>query len=386
MISLVTQVLESVIEFGATCRVLGDLKFWRQRDGRILYYSGNSVVVFKVFYAGRWCSMRCYTREHSRLSQIYGERHYPQEFFIEGVTHSAKWIDVVLLEWIDGQPLGGAVREAARRGDKERMALISRNFDLLALEILNSDWSHGDLSGDNILVTPSGELHLIDYDAKYISDFEGEQSLELGTAAFQSPKRTASHFNADTDDYSIALISTALAVLAIDTTLYGRYSEGEGILLHAQRIASGEGKRALDVVVETLCRRGLAARYRIAKMLERGDVRCRGLKEALGYIYTQRDMSDVVLEVDIFEGYCGYITAEGDVVIPYIFNEAFEFRESLAAVELEGQWFYINKSGEVVINCKGCSVVKSFQGTVARVLKGDKWCYVNKSGEFIEYV
>ncbi len=383
MVFLVSKILESVIELGAMCRVLDDLKFWRKRDGNILYYSGNSVVVFKVFYHGKWYSMWCYARGSQRLKQIYGDSYYVEELFVEGGVQSGMWADVVLLEWVDGVPLGEAVREAALSGDKERLTIISHGFDVLAINLLKSDWAHGDLSGDNVIVARDGELHLIDFDAKYIPEFEGEQSIELGTAAFQSTYRTVKHYNASIDDYSIALISTALAALALNPTLYERYGSGEGILLNSQQIAQGEGQRILDVVVDRFCAEALAARYRIAKMLESDDVRCRGLLDALEFIYAQSDLQERPLEVDIFEGYCGYIDRDGNVIIPYIFSEAFEFSDSLAAVELDGEWFYIDRKGEVKIKCKGCKVVKSFHGSRARVLKGDRWCYIDKNGEFI---
>lgn len=71
-------------------------------------------------------------------------------------------------------------------------------------------------------------------------------------------------FDASLDDYPAALISTALHALALDPTLYARYSEADGLLFTPQKIGTDA---ALCEVLALFERRGLAAQYRIARLL-----------------------------------------------------------------------------------------------------------------------
>src|SRR3972149_3578284 len=45
----------------------------------------------------------------------------------------------------------------------------------------------------------------------------------------------------------------------------------------------------------------------------------------------------------------GYISQEGKVLIPFVFEEGREFSEGLAAVLMDGKWGYINEKAEIVI-------------------------------------
>lgn len=63
-----------------------------------------------------------------------------------------------------------------------------------------------------------------------------ERKVELGTAAYQHPGRTAEDFDASIDDYSIATISTTLHALALEPGLLARYNRGEGLLLSPRKI------------------------------------------------------------------------------------------------------------------------------------------------------
>ena len=70
----------------------------------------------------------------------------------------------------------------------------------------------------------------------------------------------------------------------------------------------------------------------------------------------------------------------GEVVIPFKYDNALNFSEGLAAVELNGKWGFINKSGKEVIPLKYDSI-RSFSEGFAAVKLSDKWGYINKSGK-----
>ena len=256
----------------------------RDSRGRMCYTVGNSAIVFRVRHEGRIRSLRCYMHPPRHLAEIYGERLLPQELYLYDSPRSGVWVDVVLGDWIEGTTLHEAVAEAAAEAaaaeDTARLRQLAAAFDRLAAGLTSDDWAHGDLKPENIVVDPSGRLHLIDLDAMYLPAFAGEASPELGTAAFQHPARTIRDFNASLDDYPTALISTALHALALDPTLYVRYPDADGLLFSPQQIRTDEALREAIALFE---REGLAVQYRIARLLYAPTPRLFGLPELLAW-------------------------------------------------------------------------------------------------------
>mgnify|MGYP001179585168 CR=1 FL=1 len=81
----------------------------------------------------------------------------------------------------------------------------------------------------------------------------------------------------------------------------------------------------------------------------------------------------------------GYINKNGELIIDYIFEEAYEFYEGLAAVKYKNKWGYINKMGNIVIPYKydGASI---FSEGLASVEINGKRGYIDKTGiEVIQF-
>lgn len=252
----------------------------RDSRGRMCYTVGNSAIVFRIRHQGHIRSLRCYMHPPRHLAEIYGERLLPQELYLYDSPRSGAWVDVVLGDWIEGTTLHEAAAEAALSGAAPHLRQLAAAFDRLAAGLTSDDWAHGDLKPENIVVDPSGGLHLIDLDAMYLPAFAGEASPELGTAAFQHPARTIRDFNASLDDYPAALISTALHALALDPTLYVRYPDADGLLFTPQQIRTDEALREAIALFE---REGCAVQYRIARLLYAPTPRLFGLSELLAW-------------------------------------------------------------------------------------------------------
>ena len=254
------QYLTTLADTHGLTRTLGEIEVCRDGKGRICYSAGNSAVVFRIRCEGRVRSLRCYMHHPRHLAEIYGEKLLPQELFIYTSPAGGVWVDVVLSDWIEGVTLHEAVAAAAEAGDTARLRRFAAAFDRMAAALTADDWAHGDLKPENIVADNWGRLHLIDFDAMFLPAFAGRHSPELGTAAFQHPARTVRDFDASLDDYPAALISTALHALALDPTLYARYSDADGLLFTPQKIGTDA---ALCEVLALFERRGLAAQYRI---------------------------------------------------------------------------------------------------------------------------
>lgn len=92
-------------------------------------------------------------------------------------------------------------------------------------------------------------------------------------------------FDASLDDYPAALISTALHALALDPTLYARYSEADGLLFTPQKIGTDA---ALCEVLALFERRGLAAQYRLHGCSARLRSGCRDCRNCWHWRRKQR--------------------------------------------------------------------------------------------------
>ncbi len=271
MISI-RQYLFSVGNSRGLTRTLGEIDVCRDADGRMCYRAGNSAVVFKIRRDGAYWALRCYTRKGRNLQTIYGPKLLRSELFVYRDELHGEWTDVVLDRWVEGETL----HDRIARADRAECARLSSAFDTLAAAMTADDRAHGDLKPENIVVQPDGTLRLIDFDASFLPAFAGMESPELGTAAFQHPARTAADFDARLDDFPAALISTALHALACDPSLRERYGTQDTLLVDPHRLPDDPAFREILALFE---RQGMAAEYRIARLMLSHTRRLLGLPE-----------------------------------------------------------------------------------------------------------
>lgn len=257
------QYLTTLEEPSGLCRTLEPFELCRDPQGRLLYAVGNSAAVFRIRREGRLQALRCYMRPAEHLAEIYGSRLLRRELFLYTSPDKGVWCDVVLDDWVEGRTLREEIDLALQAADRKRLGALADRFDRLAARLVADDWAHGDLKPENIVVRPSGELQLIDFDAMFLPAFAGRRSPELGTTAYQHPAREADDFDASLDDYPAALISTALHALALDPSLAARHAS-DGLLFTPSRMGR-DG--VLEEVLTLFEQRGMAVAYRIARLL-----------------------------------------------------------------------------------------------------------------------
>lgn len=360
-------------------RTLGEAELCRDGRGRPLYSTGNSAAVFRIRRGGKMYALRCYFRPMRRLAAIYGERYLPRELYLYTTPEAGEWVDAVLCDWVEGETLHAALARAAEAGDGERLAQLSEAFDRLALELVTDDRAHGDLKPENLIVTPEGALVPIDSDASYRPEFAGETSPEIGTAAYQHPNRTAQHFDASLDDYPAALIASALHALRLDPTLHARYP-GDGLLFTPQRIAADP---ALREVLDLFERRGMAAEYRLARLLLSPTLRLPGLPELLRRLTAPEEAPAGTPELFVENGLWGYHCGGRRTIAP-LYDEGFDFTEGLAAVRLGRTWHFIDTAGRTVLNCPHCEAVKPFRNGRAQVIRAGRRTEIDRCGRELD--
>lgn len=403
------QYLFSVTDSYGLTRTLGEIALCRTAEGRPSYTVGNAAVVFRIRHEGRIRALRCYFRPMRHLESCYGEALLREELFLYETPTTGRWVDVVLTDWVKGVPLQEAIGEAATAADCDRLAQLSNAFDKLAAELLADDWAHGDLKPDNLIIDAEGVLHPIDFDARFLPAMRGMRAVELGTAAYQHPNRTAAWFDERLDDYPAALISTALYALSVDPSLYTRFGGRDGLLFDPSKIACDEAYRE---VMTLFARRGEVLRYRIGEALtglsyrqpqlidlfralvaeskraERRDVPA--AESAIDPVAaavvgsTPPTTEPVWPELFVEQGRWGFRTAERVVISP-LYDEGFDFSEGLAAVRVGAWWHFIDPAGRVVLHCPACDAVKPFRNGYAVIVCGKQRHKMDKSGNLFDF-
>ena len=143
MLHSIRQFIEALQDPYGLTRTLGEIEVCRSSDGDPLRWVGNSAVVFKIRCGSRYKMLKCYTRPMEHLEAIYQEKLLRQELYVWQADGQGEWCDVVVDDWIEGITLYESVMRSADSGDKAHLSNLARQFDRLALELLESDWAHG---------------------------------------------------------------------------------------------------------------------------------------------------------------------------------------------------------------------------------------------------
>ncbi len=374
MIYSVVQILRVLNSGHAYFRTLRQVEFPLSPDGSLCYIVGNSAVVVRAKVAGKLHALKCYTSPSTRRKAIYGDRLLPAELMIPS-EHDEQWVDIILEGWHQGTTLLEAIHRHTASRNQAALVALSLRFDRLAMDLLSAPWAHGDITCENIIVDSVGKLHLIDFDGSFLPEFEGLESCELGTEAFQHPARTLHCFDRTIDDYPLALISTALATVALDPSFAERFATSEGLLFSPKECVEG-GSRSLEASLDLLSRSGEPFAYVIATMLSSPTIDLPELSTMLRYKI--KGVHPAANPASIFcrNGLWGFVNEFNREVIPPIFTSALNFHEGIAAIKIGSHNHYINTQAQVVINGSQYQALKSLRKGTARAL--------NANGEWVE--
>lgn len=315
-------------------------------NGSVSYVTGNAAVTFTVRHEGEIKMLKCYTRTNPYLHDIYGSKFYPRELCVIDIFGTPLWVDCLLYDRIEGITLDEAL---CRAECCDEVATLAASFDRMACKLLDSPVSHGDLKPDNIIVTPQGEMHAIDYDSAFIPAFAGRASAEVGTAAYQHPLRDSHFFDEHLDDYSIAIISTLLHIAARDYSVVEFYRSTHENPLLPHDIVAGRSS-LLDQYTEEFAIRGDALRYRIALMLKSAWPRLFNLNRTLHFAVTENlspTTNNAQLEQE--NGLWGCRNDEG-WIIPPLYDSGFDPTEGFMVATLGGYTHIISVAERVVVH------------------------------------
>lgn len=145
----------------------------------------------------------------------------------------------VVMDWVDGETLIDYVKQ--RRYNSSLIKNLADSFYAMVKYLSERGMAHGDLSGKNIIVKPSGELVMIDYDTFYISgQTERIKPSTGGVACYQHPERKQiKYISSDMDNYSQLVIYLSLLVIAKEPDLINQNAD-EGLLFQDEDMRSKE--------------------------------------------------------------------------------------------------------------------------------------------------
>ena len=185
--------------------------------------SGAFALTFKITTTTGQFAFRCFQSQRDSMRERYaaissflshnkltGFVHF--QYLDRGITIQKIEYPVVTMDWAAGQSLGAYIEENLT--NKASLTVLQKNLEKLAKELENAKIAHGDIQSQNILVTSTGELTLIDYDGMFVPALSSFKAIESGHRNFQHPQREKLlPFDSTLDRFPLALLHTALAAL-----------------------------------------------------------------------------------------------------------------------------------------------------------------------------
>ncbi|MBQ3635323.1 MAG: leucine-rich repeat protein [Bacteroidales bacterium] len=227
---------------------LTDLEPVLDSNNHPILSSGNFAVVFKMRNkkTGKLHALKCFLKDQPNRCESYRLiadelefvsstfltpiRFLEKEIFVDSAATTETEFPVLLMDWIEGVPLDRYVREHI--SDSNALALLAYQFSRMSAWLLSQPFAHGDMKPDNILVTPEGNLVLVDYDGMYVPKMAGQKARETGTPDFRHPSRTPdSTFDEHIDDFAVASILLSLRALAFNPSWFSSYGANDRLLL-----------------------------------------------------------------------------------------------------------------------------------------------------------
>lgn len=367
--------LEAITDKYGSFRTLKSVLLPINESGRPYMISGNFSVIFKVVIDDCPKALKCYTRRccssasTERIIADYLAEHrsndtpfvqfeiLENELYVFDDYGRGDWYSVVVMDWIEGETLGCAIRRACKTGDQSRLRSLTAEFDRMSLWLKTHNCAHGDLKFDNIVVADSGKMTLVDYDGLFVPGINAKYSCELGTRDFQHPLRDILEFGEHIDDYSIVVISTTLHAVADFPGLFGEADWTTTPLFDDQT--------TVDYLTEQWLNSGDTHLVQLVGLLDTPTPEIDDLPSLLRNMDTKRTP---IGELQMFgrAGKFGYEDSVGEVIAP-IFDMAEEFVGQYALVRFSRRTLIINTQGKVCLDLSQYKYVEIYEEAVVRV-------------------
>lgn len=211
---------------------------------------GNRCVAARCRIEDTECDMliKCYHRRRPVEEFFERTSYYLDALRVVTLGGDVEYVDVALSEWIAGEAL-----DVVLYGGCCDYSALSHAFDRMALQHKQQGRVHGDIRPENIIVTPAGDMLLVDNDLSPIESAGGYHAKEYGSSLYAHRHRRLRRTDESTDDYPLALISVLLAAMAVDAQCFPAVEPMSNIIA---------------IATDTLLRAGDMAHYNLALALQ----------------------------------------------------------------------------------------------------------------------
>ncbi|WP_289764807.1 leucine-rich repeat protein [uncultured Duncaniella sp.] len=232
---LISEYRDAILSAEDNFNELSSLRPVLDSNGNPVMSSGNFAVVFKMRDEknGKFYAVQCFIKEQEGRNESYRKiadelegitspyvvtmRYIEDELFVDSAQCECEEFPVVLMEWVDGEPLDACLKR--KINDRYEVEMLSYRFNQMATWLLTQPFAHGDIKPDNILVREDGTLVLVDYDGMFVPSMKGEKAREIGSPDYRHPLRAEEDFNEHIDDFSISVIALSLKAIALKPEL-----------------------------------------------------------------------------------------------------------------------------------------------------------------------
>jgi len=210
--------------------------------------SGTFASVYEIHNGAQRWAVRCFLRpsvdqqsRYALLSQYLSSMNMSGivgfAYEAQGIKIRGQWFPIVKMEWVEGKTLHTYIsqlfKDGTQAGDTDALRRLAGQWRTLLANLRQRHIAHADLQHGNVLVTPNGDLRLVDYDGMFVPSLQGQPSHELGHANYQHPQRAATDYDEHLDNFSALVIYTSLVALIYDPGLWEKFHTGENLIFSA---------------------------------------------------------------------------------------------------------------------------------------------------------
>lgn len=181
--------------------------------------AGGKDYAFRCFYADRTTMAKRYAAISSAVSRASLSYFVNFHYLDPGIRIQAQAFPAIMMDWAEGRTLGIFIEQ--HLNDPGRLLALQQQLHGMALALEGAGIAHGDIQPGNIVVGPSGDVKLVDYDGMFVPAISSLGSIETGHRHFQHPGRMLLEpFDSTLDRFSFAVMHAGLAALAERPSLW----------------------------------------------------------------------------------------------------------------------------------------------------------------------
>jgi len=206
-------------------------------------YSGGRAVVFPVLIESRKYAIKCWIQSLGALEERYQSisrliQSSKPPYLIESVYREKELLfngsryPVLQMQWSESRTLKEWI--SAHINDSSLLSELAQRFLEVVADMHSMNMSHGDLQHENILISDSSAITLVDYDSIYLKGLDHLDDEVKGLPGFQHPSRSRQAKASPKSDYlSEYVIYITLLALSRKPDLW-RQAQDHNRLLFSQ--------------------------------------------------------------------------------------------------------------------------------------------------------